>query len=97
MSNRVYTYTKITELKKAPYFAEIAAIPQLTMSREMASNMAFDMRVFKGNILGFSSFAMRLFPGWNTSGQKFTYVTVLNQLVRLQEESLLCNQQYYSS
>ena len=82
MSNRVYTYTKITELKKAPYFAEIAAIPQVTMSREMASNMTFDMRVFKGNILGFSSFAMRLFPGWNTNGQKFTYVTVLNQFLR---------------
>ena len=82
MSNRVYTYSKITELKMAPFFAEIAAIPQLTMSREMASNMAFDMRVFKGNILGFSSFVMRLFPGWNTNGQKFTYVTVLNQLLR---------------
>lgn len=82
MSNRVYTYNKITELKKAPYFAEIAALPQITMSREMATNMAYDMRVFKGNVMGFSNFAMRIFPGWNTSGQKFAYVTVLNQFMR---------------
>lgn len=82
MSKRVYTYSKITELKKAPYFAEIAALPQITMSREMATNMVYDMRVFKGNVMGFSNFAMRMFPGWNTSGQKFAYVTVLNQLMR---------------
>ena len=82
MSNRVYTYSSITELKKAPYFAEIAALPQITMSQEMATNMAFYMRVFKGNVMGFSNFAMRLFPEWNTSGQKFAYVTVLNQFLR---------------
>lgn len=82
MSNRVYTYPKITELKKASYFTEIAPIPQLTMSREMATNMAFDMKIFKGNILGFSSFQQRLFPGWSTSGQKFAYVTMLNQFMR---------------
>ncbi|MCI7796770.1 MAG: hypothetical protein MR528_10785, partial [Lachnospiraceae bacterium] len=82
MSNRVYTYTKITELKKAPYFAEIAAIPQLTMSREVAAGMSYDMRIFKGNILDFSDFAQRLFPGWNTGSQKFLYVTALNQFLR---------------
>lgn len=77
MSNKVYTYTKITELKKAPYFAEIAALPQIAMSLEMASDMAFDMRIFRNNILGFSAFQKRLFPEWNTSGRKFAYVTVL--------------------
>lgn len=82
MSNRVYTYNKITELKNAPYFAEIAALPQITMSREMATNMVYDMRVFKGNVMGFSNFAMRIFPGWNTSSQKFAYVTVLNKFMR---------------
>ena len=82
MSNRVYTYTKITELKKASFFPEIAAIPQLTMSLEMATNMAFDMRIFRRNIMGFTSFQQRLFPGWNTSGQKFTYITVLNHFLR---------------
>ena len=82
MSNRVYAYTKITELKNASYFTEIAAIPHLTMSREMATNMAYDMRVFKNNIMGFSNFQQRLFPGWNTSSQKFAYVTVLNQFLR---------------
>jgi hypothetical protein len=82
MSNRVYTYTKITELKNAYYFSEIAALPQITMSLEMASNMAYDMRVFKNNIMGFYNFQQRLFPEWNTAGQKFTYVTVLNQFLR---------------
>ena len=76
---RVYTYTKISELKNAPYFKEIAPLPQLTMSREMATNMVYDMRIFKGNVMGFLNFVQRLFPGWNASGQKFTYVTALNQ------------------
>lgn len=82
MSNRVYTYTKITELKKAPFFSEIAALPQLTMSLEMATNMAFDMRIFRRNIIGFSGFQQRLFPGWNSSGQKFAYITILNHFLR---------------
>ena len=43
MSNRVYTYTKVSELKHAPYFKEIAPLPQLTLSREMAFNMSYDM------------------------------------------------------
>ena len=82
MSNRVYTYTKITELKKSPFFSEIAALPQLTMSLEMATNMAFDMRIFRRNIMGFSGFQQRLFPGWNSSGQKFAYITILNHFLR---------------
>ena len=82
MSNRVYTYSKITELKNASFFPEIAALPQLTMSLEMATNMAFDMRIFRRNILGFSGFQQRLFPGWNTSGQKFAYITLLNHFLR---------------
>lgn len=82
MSNRVYTYTKITELKKASYFSEIAALPQLTMSLEMATNMAFDMRIFRRNIMGFSGFQQRLFPGWNSSGQRFAYITILNHFLR---------------
>lgn len=82
MSNKVYTYSCITKLQQAPYFTEIAALPQITMSREMATNMARSMRIFKGNIMGFSNFAMRLFPGWNTSGQKFAYAATLNQFLR---------------
>ena len=82
MSNRVYTYNKITELKKAAYFTEIAPIPQLTLSREMAANMVFDMKIFNRNIFGFSSFQQRLFPDWNTHVQRFTYVTILNRLMR---------------
>ena len=82
MSNRVYTYTKITELKQAHYFAEIAALPQIVMSLDMATNMAYDMRIFRNNIMGFSAFQKRLFPGWNTSGQRFAYATVLNQFLR---------------
>ena len=78
MSNRVYTYTKITELKQAHYFAEIAALPQIVMSLDMATNMAYDMRIFRNNIMGFSVFQKRLFPGWNTGGQRFAYATVLN-------------------
>lgn len=80
--NRVYTYTKISELKNAPYFKEIAPLPQLTMSREMAANMVYDMRIFKGNVMGFLNFVQRLFPGWNASGQKFAYMTALNQYLR---------------
>lgn len=82
MSNKVYTYSCITNLQQAPYFAEIAALPQITMSREMATNMARSMRIFKGNIMGFSNFTMKLFPGWNTSGQKFAYAAALNQFLR---------------
>ena len=82
MSNRVYTYTKVSELKNAPYFKEIAPLPQLTLSREMAVNMAYDMKIFKGNIMGFLNFSQRLFPGWNTSGQKFVYATALNRFLR---------------
>ena len=82
MSNRVYTYTKVSELKNAPYFKEIAPLPQLTLSREMAVNMSYDMKIFKGNIMGFLNFSQRLFPGWNTSGQKFVYVTALNRFLR---------------
>ena len=82
MSNRVYTYVKITELKKASFFSQIAALPQLTMSLEMARSMAFDMRIFQRNIMGFSGFLQRLFPGWNTSGQRFAYITVLNHFLR---------------
>lgn len=82
MSNRVYTYTKITELKKAPYFGEIAALPQIVMSLEVASAMAFDMRIFRNNILGFSLFQKRLFPDWNTSGQRFACMTALNHFLR---------------
>lgn len=82
MSNRIYTYTKVSELKHAPYFKEIAPLPQLTMSRKMAVSMLYDMRIFRGNIMRFLNFTQRLFPGWNTSGQKFTYVTVLNQYLR---------------
>ena len=82
MSNRIYTYTKVSELKNAPYFKEIAPLPQLTLSREMAVNMSYDMKIFKGNIMGFLNFSQRLFPGWNTSGQKFVYATALNRFLR---------------
>ena len=54
MPKRVYTFSNIAELKNAPYFAEIAALPQITMSREMAYHMVRSMRVFKGNVLDFS-------------------------------------------
>ena len=82
MSNRVYTYSKIDEIKKAPYFKDIATIPQLTMSIEVSRNMAYDMRIFKGNIMSFSEFTERLFPDWNNSSQKFRYVTILNRFLR---------------
>ena len=82
MSYRVYTYTKVSELKNAPYFIEIAPLPQLTLSREMAVNMAYDMKIFKGNIMGFLNFSQRLFPGWNTSGQRFEYVTAIKRFLR---------------
>lgn len=82
MKNRVYSYSKITELKNADFFTEIAALPQITMSGEMAANMVYDMRIFKGNVSSFAGFAARLFPDWNTGGQRFAYVAVLNQLLR---------------
>ena len=82
MSNRVYTYTKITELKNARYFSEIAPLPQLAMSLEMKNAMAHDMPIFRKNIMAFSVFQTRLFPGWNTSGQRFGYYTVLNRMLR---------------
>lgn len=44
--------------------------------------MSYDMKIFKGNIMGFLNFSQRLFPGWNTSGQKFVYVTALNRFLR---------------
>lgn len=86
MSNRVYTYSLINELKNAPYFAEIAALPQITMSNEMAISIGVVMPVFKGNVLSFSKFVTRLFPEWNTSGQRFAYVTLLNHFMRVRIE-----------
>ena len=44
MPKRVYTFSNIAELKNAPYFAEIAALPQITMSREMAYHMRSEER-----------------------------------------------------
>lgn len=82
MSNRVYTYSTIDEIRKAPYFKEIAVIPQLTMSKEISNSLIYDMRVFKGNIMSFSEFTDRLFPEWNNSSQRFRYVTILNHFIR---------------
>ena len=82
MSNRVYTYTRIQDLYKADYFKEIAVIPQLTMSREMARNLTKEMRVLKGNTLDFTSFAKRMFPDWNTAAQRFSLIARLNKFLR---------------
>ncbi|WP_026508369.1 hypothetical protein [Butyrivibrio sp. MC2013] len=82
MSNKVFTYTKITELKNASFFSDIAALPQLTMSAGMAKYIPQDMRVFRGNIMNFSLFQQYMFPNWNSMGQKFTYVTLLSRFLR---------------
>ena len=82
MCNRVYTYSEITELKNAPYFAEIVALPQITMSNEMAYFIGAEMRGFRGNVTSFSAFVTELFPMWNTSSQRFAYVTILNRFMR---------------
>ena len=82
MYKKVYTYTRIDELNKAPYFAEIAPIPEITMSVDLASAMVFSMRIFKDNIHSASTVQRRLFPDWNTPSQKFTYFTILNHFIQ---------------
>ena len=91
MSNRVYTYSKLDEIERTPYFREIAAIPQITMSIEVSWAMKKTIRVFKAiegidgkkeKVMCFSEFSERLFPDWNDSSQKFRYVTILNHFIR---------------
>lgn len=82
MSNRVYTYARISELKQAPFFNEIAVLPQLTMSEEMKHHMCREMRVLRPNTKNFAFFQLQLFPGWNTAGQRFAYLTILNRFIR---------------
>lgn len=86
MSNRVYTYTRITELKNAPFFREIAALPQITMSEEMRLHMCREMRVFRANTRHFAYVQQVLFPGWNSGAQRFACLTVLNRFVRREME-----------
>lgn len=81
MSNKVFTYSIITKLKEAPYYTEIMPIPQITMSREMANYMRYNLG-YRLNLKDFTDLARHLFPDWNTSAQKFAYAASLNNLLR---------------
>ena len=81
MSNKVYTYSNISELKNAPFYKDILTIPQIAMSKEMSA-IRFKMPAIGKNILSFSFFQQGLIPEWNSSGQRFKYVTILNQFIR---------------
>ena len=81
MSNRVYTYTKITELKDAPFYKEILTMPQISMSKEMAG-LRFSLPGIGKNIISFSRLMTMLFPGWDSSDQRFRFITILNRFLR---------------
>lgn len=81
MSNKVFTYSNISDLKNAPFYKDILTIPQIAMSKEMSA-IRFKMPAIGKNIISFSFFQQYLIPDWNSSGQRFKYVTILNHFIR---------------
>ena len=81
MSNKVYTYSSIKELKDAPFYKDILTVPQIAMSKEMSA-IKFKMPGFGRNIASFNSFQRGLFPDWNDGSQRFKCITLLNRFMR---------------
>lgn len=79
---KVYAYTSLEELKKAPFYAEIITIPQITMARGMSGTISKVVRSLYGNVIDFSSFAEGLFADWSNRGNRFVYSTVINRYIR---------------
>lgn len=82
MSNKVYSYSNLAELKSAPFYNELLMLPQIAMSQEVAS-VKFKIPALKRNITSFSAFEKKLFSGWNDSAQRFKFVTILNRFLRV--------------
>ncbi len=81
MSNKVYSYSNISELQKAPFYSEILTTPQIAMSKEVAA-IRYKIPALKKYVASFNTFEKMLFPDWNNSGQKFRYISILNHLLR---------------
>ncbi|SEG29365.1 hypothetical protein SAMN04487934_11415 [Eubacterium ruminantium] len=81
MSNKVYSYANISELKSAPFYSEILTLPQIAMSKEISS-IRFKIPALKKKIVSFNVFEKYLFFGWNDASQRFKYVTMLNHFIR---------------
>jgi len=79
---KVYAYTRLDELKDAPFFKEIMTIPQITMSRGTAQSISRVIRSLYGNVIDFTGFMDDIFAGWANSGNRFIYSTILNQYLR---------------
>lgn len=79
---KVYAYTSLEELKKAPFFPEIMTVPQITMSRGMARSIGKAVKSLFGNVLDFTTFADELFNGWSNRGNRFVYSALINRYVR---------------
>lgn len=79
---KVYAYTTLNELSDAPYYSEIASIPQITMARGMAHSIGKAAKRVYGNVMDFTSFVDELFYGWSNRGNRFVYSTVINRYIR---------------
>lgn len=79
---KVYAYTTLEELKKAPFFSEIMTVPQITMSRGMSKAIGKAVKSLSGNVVDFTTFADELFSGWSNRGNRFVYSTVINRYIR---------------
>lgn len=79
---KVYAYTTLEELKKAPFFSEIMTIPQITMSRGMARSIGKAVKSLFGNVIDFTTFVDELFYGWSNRGNRFIYSTMINRYIR---------------
>jgi hypothetical protein len=51
------------------------------MSKEMAG-LRFSLPGIRKNITSFSRLMIMLFPGWDSSDQRFRYITILNRFLR---------------
>lgn len=79
---KVYAYTTLEELKKAPFFSEIMTIPQITMSRGMSRSISKTVKNLYGSVIDFTTFVDELFYGWSNRGNRFVYATVINRYIR---------------
>lgn len=95
MSNKepikVYAYTTLEELKSAPFFSEIMAVPQITMSRGMSKAIGKAVKSLSGNVIDFTGFVDELFSGWSNRGNRFVYSTVINRYIR---ERMMCDKNH---
>lgn len=83
---KVYCYTKLDELEKAPFYQSLLTIPQIVMARSMAFAInRKNSRYVKGlynNVTDFTTFVDELFADWANPGNRFLYTSIINRYIR---------------